>query len=254
MKIAISLCPNDIYVFAGMILGNTKKNFDIEISTIKNLNHYLKEPHFDFIKVSSYALLGSPHYRVTRVGASLVRNKGPQLVTNKKLTSKAKNTLAVPSLLATSTFLAKYYFPHLEPIEYCIKDIGKAVAQGQTQFGVIINEDMHQLPQLQLTSVCDLGLKWNRDHDSHLPLGVIAAKDSLAKQAVTSFESSVEESIQWAKQNPTAALEQTIKMTGSKDLNRSHVDVFTKDAQASEDILADYKKMQLSLNHLHRKN
>ncbi|MFK7826562.1 MAG: MqnA/MqnD/SBP family protein [Oligoflexales bacterium] len=247
INVAISLCPNDIFVFSALLLKAISNPYNFEVYPLGDLNRKLLENRYDFIKVSSLALINSSEYSVTRVGASLAKDKGPQLV-KAEGSSPTGSVLGVPSLHATATKLAKRYYPNLEAKEYPLNQLSSLVSAGEIPYAVIINEDMNRLDELKLESVSDLGLTWNQEFDALLPLGVIGAKKTLPKSAISEFERLVNESIEWAKANPVKALKLTKKYTGEDDINTDHINLFTQDAHFNPSIPLYLNKLEDSVS------
>lgn len=246
MNVAISICPNDIFVFSALLLKTISNPYNIDVYPLGDLNRKISDKHYDFIKVSSLALINSSDYSVTKVGASLAKDKGPQLV-KAEGSKPVGNTLGVPSFHATATKLAKRYYPSLEAKEYPLNQLSSLAAKGEIPYAVIINEDMNRLDELKLESVADLGLTWNKEFDALLPLGVIGAKNTLPKSIVDEFEQLVNESIEWAKGNTAKALELTKKYTGEDNINTDHINLFTQDAHFNSSIPSYLKKLEDSI-------
>ena len=92
LKIAISPCPNDIFIFSGLILNkvllsNFKLDFYFEdIQTLNNL--YLDEKsNYDVIKISAILTNKNPKYKLLNNGGAMGFDCGPLLLsqTQKKL-------------------------------------------------------------------------------------------------------------------------------------------------------------------------
>ena len=235
MKVAISLCPNDIFIYSGLILNKIPNSICFDILDITNLNKMLSSSSYDFIKVSSLTLLKSEEYKVTKVGASLARYKGPQLA-KKCGGSPTGSIVGVPSLHSTATRLSMKYFPHLKPREYPLKDITATLVAGGLPYAIILNEDINRLEELGLESVCDLGLRWNREFNAFLPLGVVASRRNIPDSDVEYFEELVSLSLEWANKNLDQAVGLTQEYAGKKDINSDHIKLFTQDAYRNPDI------------------
>ena len=247
MNVAISICPNDIFVFSALLLKNIPNPYNIDIYPLGTLNKKISDNHYDFIKVSSLALINSSDYFVTRVGASLAKDKGPQLV-KAKGSLPSGSILGVPSLHATATKLATKYYPNLTAKEFPLNQLSSLTSAGEIPYALIINEDMNRLDELNLESISDLGLTWNKEFNALLPLGVIGAKNTLSKNNVDEFEQLVNKSIEWARENVDKALDLTKKYTGEKNINSDHIKLFTQDAHFNPFIPSYLKKLEDSIS------
>ncbi|NRA44564.1 MAG: hypothetical protein HRU09_06365 [Oligoflexales bacterium] len=251
MKLAISVCPNDIFVFSGLLLNRISHELEISVYPIGKLNELLSAESFDFIKASSIALISNKSYRFLRVGASLARDKGPQLVRRKK--SVSESILGVPSLASTGALLAKKYFPHLEQQVFPLAELSGLLMSGDISYGLIINEDMNRLETLGLESICDLGLRWNEEHKALLPLGLFGAHNKLSDSHVDAFEKQVNESILWAREHIDEAISLSQSYAGEASVNADHIQHFTKDAHLNPKLTYYVDKLKNSLNLDHSK-
>jgi 1,4-dihydroxy-6-naphthoate synthase len=74
LKLAISPCPNDTFVFQGLMSGKviSPQPLSIELADIQKLNEGMAEESFDFCKVSAVAAIRhSDKYSLCSVGAAL---------------------------------------------------------------------------------------------------------------------------------------------------------------------------------------
>ena len=242
-NVAISLCPNDIFVFSALLLRAVPHPFNISVFPIGILNQKLALQCFDFIKVSSMALIRSPDYRLARVGASLAVERGPQLV--RKADTLPKGFLVgVPSRQSTGAELIRRYFPELMQKEFPLHRLSALVAEGAISYGLIINEDINRLEQLGLESLCDLGLRWNAEFKACLPLGLIGAHRRLSDEKIRAFESVVHKSVLWARANTSRALELAGHYTGMDHINMAHIQAFTKNAHVNPELPLYVKRLR----------
>ena len=80
LNIAISPCPNDIFIFAGLLLNKIAHSFELSwsIKSLHDLNQLARTNTTDIVKISmaSYKSL-QPYYRLLSVGAAFAQDKGP---------------------------------------------------------------------------------------------------------------------------------------------------------------------------------
>lgn len=83
MKIALSPCPNDTYLFHGWIQGLVGGDLPCEpvFSDIEQLNLWALEGRFELIKLS-FATFGqvANHYQLLPIGSALGHNCGPKII------------------------------------------------------------------------------------------------------------------------------------------------------------------------------
>ena len=229
MKVAISLCPNDIFVFSGLILKTVANPYEIDIFVIDELNRQIFKETYDFIKVSSAVLLEAHSYELTHVGASFSIHGGPLLV-KRKDEDVADHKIGVPSLSSTSALLVRKYFPHLHPVEYPLKMLSELLQKGEIDYAVLINEDQHRIEPLGFEVVADLAQLWYKEFKTYLPLGLLAAKKNMELHDKEKFETLVHQSVLWARDHRDKALELSMDYTGNQSLNLSHIEAYTCDA------------------------
>lgn len=219
---------------------------EISVFPIEKLNMLLVEGAFDFIKASSIAIIRSDNYASTCVGASLAREKGPQLVKRKKSIDGMRT--GVPSFHSTGFRLAKKYFPHLKFESHPLNILSSMLVNGEIAYALIVNEDMNRLDELGLESVCDLGLRWNSEHNAVLPLGLYGAHKRIPLEDITNFERLVDASVDWARKHVDEALALSQTYTGKADINIKHIHFFTKDAHLNLLIPKYIETLKQSLN------
>ena len=200
---------------------------------------------YDFIKASSVALIKNQNYKLVRVGASLARQKGPQLVRRKQ--HLEGRVLGVPSLSSTAALLARKYFPQLEQKAYPLNALSPMLIDGRIPYALIINEDMNRLDDLGLESVCDLGLRWNQEFNANLPLGLFGFHARLKDRVAREFESKVHASVCWARENLNDAIDLSQNYAGEVKVNAQHIQLFTQDAHFNPSLLNYVEKLKNSL-------
>ena len=226
IKLSISPCPNDTFMFDAIINRRIDlKGFDIEVEyhDIEVLNSHAMERHADITKCSTALLpVIDKRYRLLDSGAALGRGNGPLLVRRKGDTTLIEH-IAVPGEYTTANALIKRLFPdikHRTPMLF--SDIAKAVERGDFDAGVLIHEGRFVYERENLELVADLGLEWERREGLPLPLGSIVAARDLEEGVAKRFEALLRESIAYAFAHPEV----------SRDFIKSH-------AQEMEDSVID---------------
>ncbi|MDD9950901.1 MAG: hypothetical protein OXT67_04975 [Zetaproteobacteria bacterium] len=243
LKVAISLCPNDIYCFAGILLDEISHPYTLKVLELGQLNQLLPQQSFDFIKVSASSyLLHQKDYLATSVGASLATGKGPQLVSALHTSAPEKSkqaTCVVPSLASTSAQLIRYFYPKCQLYEEPLLELTQKVALKHYDYGVIVNETQEGSLPRGLQTILDLSHLWHTQTGVPLPLGIIAASRRLeAPRQVKEFEKTVQNSILWAQNHHSEALALTCEYSVSHDTqaNEAHIQKFCTHAFKRKDI------------------
>jgi 1,4-dihydroxy-6-naphthoate synthase len=117
ISIAISPCPNDVFIFAGLIDGAVRAPglaFAFEFLELESLNAGARQGRWDVAKISYANAAGLPGYRLLRCGGALGRGCGPLLLSNRSgADGKALFDPAAPVLVpgerTTAHFLLEFF-------------------------------------------------------------------------------------------------------------------------------------------------
>lgn len=206
LKLSISPCPNDTFMFDAIINGRIDldgMSFEVEYHDIEELNRALESGAPDISKMSCALLPAiAEDYRLLDSGAALGRGNGPLLVRRRGETS-ALHRIAVPGLHTTANALVSRLFPEIterEPLLF--SEIAAAVERGEYDAGVLIHEGRFVYERRNLELVADLGLEWERRTSLPLPLGGIVMRRSLGENTIGRFERLLRRSIEYAFAHP----------------------------------------------------
>ncbi len=247
LSLAYSSCPNDTYIFHGLVhkLVNTNDiDFDVTLADIETLNQNAQKSLFNITKLS-FAAFGNlrDKYKLLRSGAALGNGCGPIVVSmpDKNLGNIKKPKIAVPGLGTTAYLLFQFFifhcYPDAEPdiIPMKFDKIMPSVKQNKVDFGVIIHEGRFVYEQTGLQCITDLGNWWEEKTGLPIPLGCIAVRRDMDMETAFKIQSLIAESIDYALNNPLAG-RQYIK-THAKELDdkvikehiKLYVNNFSKD-------------------------
>lgn len=208
LRLAISPCPNDTYIFFGLI---TKRfglaGFDLKTTLldIQELNEAGLRQEFDLLKVSLavYPRIRE-NYRLLRAGAALGRGCGPLVVSREKTDSAGLRfaTLAIPGKMTTANLLLQqngFHQGNLKAMRYDL--IMEAVCAGRVQAGLIIHEGRFTYHHYGLNKVLDLGQWWEEQTGLPVPLGAIVARRTLGPEVFDLAETAIRESLDYSSQH-----------------------------------------------------
>ncbi len=190
LKVAISPCPNDIFIFGPIMRGliGGKLNFDFLLEDVENLNRWAINGLYDVIKVS-YGVVPKiiDNYKILTCGGALGHKNGPILI-SKNITSindlRGKK-IAIPGENTTAFLLFKNFFGEdFEFMELRFDRIFSAIAAGIVDAGVIIHEGRFVYEKFGFNLLADLGELWESKHNLPIPLGAIAVKNELRDRYV----------------------------------------------------------------------
>ncbi|MGB5025747.1 MAG: 1,4-dihydroxy-6-naphthoate synthase [Saprospiraceae bacterium] len=209
IKLAISPCPNDTYIFGAWInnlLGNPK---ELEISCdymdIQELNEKALTGAYDVIKFSA-AILPKiiDRYWISETGAAAGFDTGPLLVATrdfdlKELTNKR---IVLPGKDTTAALLFRNLFPEVNELSFKVfSEIEQSVLLGTHDAGVIIHESRFNYKEKGLIELADLGKLWVEKTGYPIPLGLIGIRKSLGMEKASALQQTIRKSLEFAHLN-----------------------------------------------------
>ncbi|CAG0971887.1 MAG: 1,4-dihydroxy-6-naphthoate synthase [Bacteroidetes bacterium] len=215
IKIGFSPCPNDTFMFHALVhkLVDTEGlEFDIILADVEELNRKAFNEDLDVTKISYHALgILLNKYYLLNTGSALGKNCGPILISKKEVSNEAEFvnplTIAIPGKYTTANFLLSIAYPDAKnKFEIVFSDIENFVLNGKFDAGVIIHENRFTYQEKGLNKIIDLGEYWEETTNSLIPLGGIAASRNLPSETINKFERVLKRSIEYAFDNPSAAI------------------------------------------------
>ena len=228
LKLAFSSCPNDTFMFNGIVNGNIPLpwGFDLKIGDIAELNRWALNRETDITKLSCFTYFQlADDYVMLRSGAALGRGCGPLVISKRSLNAdELKNCrVAVPGLNTTAFLLFKSRFPDCrEPVPMLFSDIEQAILDKKVDAGVIIHETRFTYRKRGLKKIVDLGEWWEKTTGHPIPLGCIAVKRELADKIGIPFDAALRKSVELAFRDRENALPFIRKY--AKELEQSVID------------------------------
>ena len=210
LSIGFSPCPNDTYIFCGLVKGYISLpgwNLQPEIlEDVETLNEWAMESRLDITKLSFHALGHVlADYVLLKSGAALGRGCGPLLVAGRKVVPGdfVKMSVAVPGRFTTAAMLLKLYGLSWKNIVMMrFDEIMPAIESGKVDCGVIIHESRFTYKARGLRLIVDLGSWWEEWSGYPIPLGGIAVRRSLGNELIEQIDRAIHASILWARENP----------------------------------------------------
>jgi 1,4-dihydroxy-6-naphthoate synthase len=216
-SLGISPCPNDVYIFAGILLGQvTSPSFRIDIGNVsfqdvQTLNEQAALGTHDILKISyaAYPRLREV-YELLPCGGALGRGVGPLLLCNGPIPPTITH-LCVPGEQTTANFLLDFYLDR--PISSVIKTylpfdkLYEHLLATPGAIGVVIHEKRFTYKSDNLTLIQDLGEFWEAKTNFPIPLGAIITKRDLGISIREKVSDLIRKSIRWAELHPEETLE-----------------------------------------------
>lgn len=208
LKLGISPCPNDTYIFAPLL----QKRIDLRpyslqarLADVQELNEAVLAHELDVAKISMavYPRI-QKHYRLLSCGGALGRGCGPLLVADRRQDIKdlTDAPIAVPGKMTTACMLLLAHGGFRGRLVVMRYDkIMPAVAKGEIQAGVIIHEGRFTYPDHGLHLILDLGAWWEAYTGLPIPLGGIVARRSLGSEFAVWMEDRIRASLDYSRKH-----------------------------------------------------
>ncbi len=205
LKIGISTCPNDIYIFNALITKKVPLNFNLKFDffDIEELNKKCINYDYDIIKISANLFKKvKDKYFILDSGSALGFNCGPLLI------SKYYNTfddlenklIALPGENTTANRLFDIFMK--KPVKktfFRFDKIIPAILNDEVAAGVIIHEGRFIYHKYNLIKIADLGELWERNFKMPIPLGIIVAKKELSNKILNEIDLAIKKSLEYTK-------------------------------------------------------
>jgi 1,4-dihydroxy-6-naphthoate synthase len=209
LTIGISPCPNDVYIFAGLILGAVPWDgppLSFVYEDVETLNGAARDGSFDVLKISYAAYAGiADRYELLDCGGALGRGVGPLLLANGADAFDPEREVLVPGEHTTANFLLDFYVrrplrKRCLPFDALYAELcNKSGAQG-----VVIHEKRFTYAADGLTLLQDLGEHWEARTGYAIPLGaIVVRRDSGLREPM---EAAIRASLAWAEAHPEETL------------------------------------------------
>lgn len=209
IKLAISPCPNDTYIFGAWINNYLDDPIvgapGCEYMDIQELNEQALKGNYDVIKFSA-ALLPkiADRYWISETGSAAGFDTGPLLVARNEFDLKdlPGKRIALPGKDTTAAFLFQFLFPEAKQFYHCIfSEIENKILDGTVEAGVIIHESRFNFKQKDLVEIADLGHLWVEKTGNPIPLGLIGIRKTLEKKAALQIQTEIRKSLEYARKN-----------------------------------------------------
>jgi len=207
LRLGISTCPNDTFIFGPIIKNFVKHRYDIKVvlDDVEVLNNMAIKNKLDIIKVS-YGVVDKviENYMVLKAGGALGFGCGPILVS--KYVNSQDNLrnakVGVPGFNTSAFRIYKHFFSDFENdfIEMRFDKIMPAIVKGEIDAGIVIHEGRFVYKDYGLNKIADLGDLWESRYNLPIPLGCILINKNIVNIA-GDFCNLIRNSIKFSSEN-----------------------------------------------------
>ena len=243
LKLGISTCPNDTFLFHGLLTGEVEvegHDLQIELLDVQELNERLlagdSAEGFDVAKASYHlALRLADELLALPTGSALGFGNGPLLLARAGLAPAApapSSRVLCPGEHTTAALLYRLFHPKGAPPEQVVfSEVMPALERGDADYGVCIHEGRFTFAESGLGFVEDLGATWEAATGAPLPLGGIFARRTLPEETIEAVQGALRRSLAVARADPSATLASMRPHAQelSDDVLWSHVDLYVNE-------------------------
>lgn len=243
LSLAISPCPNDTFIFAGMAASG---RYRVVLDDVEALNQGAEAGAFDIVKISvaAYPRLRD-RYALLRAGGAAGFGVGPLLVAASP--REPGGRIAIPGTRTTAALLLRL-LGDFETVPMRFDRIEDAVLGGEVDCGVIIHEGRFTYAAKGLTKLADLGEVWEDRMASPLPLGAIAIRRALGDDTARQVDEEIRASLRasWADPASVAPFVRSHAQEMASEVIQQHIDLYVNDYSLDLDPAAVEKLLALA--------
>lgn len=243
LSLAISPCPNDTFIFAGMVASG---RYRVVLDDVEALNQGAEAEAFDIVKISvaAYARLRD-RYALLRAGGAAGFGVGPLLIAASP--RQPGGRIAIPGTRTTAALLLRL-LGDFETVPMRFDRIEDAVLSGEVDCGVIIHEGRFTYAAKGLTKLADLGEVWEARMKSPLPLGAIAIRRALGAETARQVDEEIRASLRasWADPAAVAPFVRAHAQEMAPDVIQQHIDLYVNEYSLDLDSAAVEKLLALA--------
>jgi 1,4-dihydroxy-6-naphthoate synthase len=223
MKIAISPCPNDTFLFHAWIAGHVGGDvpLDPHFADIQQLNLWAEKETFPLVKLSFPCFLKiASNYQLLPIGAALGFHCGPKIVAKHpfSLSEFSQKKVAIPGVGTTAHFLMQQLLSAPKEKVFCLyHEIPRFIEEGHADCGLIIHESRFTFQEAGLVEIVDLGEIWHDHMGMPLPLGGLAIARKLPSTAKNQVLAILKASLAYARNQPEQSATFILEHSQEKD-------------------------------------
>lgn len=206
IKLGISPCPNDTFIFGPILLGYVPlpgMRVMPHIADVEELNGLAAACELDVVKISIHAYIDIwKHYVLLTSGGAIGQGCGPIIVAKRELSDDELRiaNIAIPGRRTTAHLLLELFDLHKgKKTEMVFREIMPAVQRGDVDAGVVIHEGRWTYQYFGLVCTRDLAMLWEEATGLPLPLGGIAIRRELGRDVAECLNYCIQKSILYAR-------------------------------------------------------
>ncbi len=242
LRIGISPCPNDTFIFHALLNHLVSKNpFDFEVTyaDVQSLNEGTKAGNFDIAKISYGNLWNVQNeYGLLYSGGAMGFGCGPLLLSTISENLDQNIPVGVPGENTTANALLKFWAAGESmtfKAEYAFFDkLYRDLLNGNRSQSLVIHENRFTYVSDGLYLICDLGEYWERKTETPIPLGGIIIRRELGIDVAKNIDGLIRQSVEcaWKHPNKSKSFIQKKAQETDESVVKSHIDLYVNDFSA----------------------
>lgn len=208
------------YALATQKIRSSVVTFRHVLDDIESLNRKALQSAYELTAISYHAYpYVADRYVLMASGSSVGDGYGPLVVSTRPMAPaelKGKR-IAIPGKMTTAYLVLKLFEPDIQAVVTPFDKILDAVKERSVDAGLVIHEGQLTYNRGGLHSVLDLGRWWKDRYSLPLPLGANALLRSLPDNVQTECCRLMRESIQYALDHQSEALQYALQFAGDLD-------------------------------------
>jgi 1,4-dihydroxy-6-naphthoate synthase len=237
MRLSISPCPNDTFIFEKMVGEIQAQNGTVDFLDIAELNELAAtDSGPDVIKVScASAPRYLDRYRLLRCGGAFADAVGPLVLKRPDASSEVERVL-LPGWRTTAHILWRKWAQENNhngfPEEFLRFDqIPHRVSQDSSAWGVVIHETRFTFQSFGLEELVDLGKSWDEATRTPVPLGCVLVRrdrgEAFARSVARSIVTGLREA--FARPDRVTPFIASHATEMSPDIQLQHIETYVTD-------------------------
>ncbi|MFA6836215.1 MAG: 1,4-dihydroxy-6-naphthoate synthase [Fibrobacteraceae bacterium] len=208
LKLGISTCPNDTFIYEALVKGIPGSPFqwDVSFADVQTLNEKVMHGELDVAKVSCGVLPRiSDEYRLLSCGGAMGYGCGPLLLSSGMRGFENSIETVLPGKDTTASLLFRFWFSKISPDSGHPKEsyaffneVYEGLCSKIFSQGVVIHEHRFTWKRDGLVLLADLGAFWEENTHYPIPLGCSVAKKSLCLEWISLVEDEIRKSLDLA--------------------------------------------------------
>ena len=227
LKLGISTCPNDTYIYEALVQGleNSPFEWDVHFADVQTLNEMVRRGELDVAKVSAqvYPKIEA-EYACLGCGGAIGYGCGPLLLSSVGNAFCPEKPVVLPGADTTAALLFKFWHKKTGQSEHSLRS--KEAVQG-----VVIHEHRFTWKRDGLYLLQDLGAFWEENTGTPIPLGIAVAKKTLGVNTIFQIEDEIRKSLNIARKRENLVTPFIDKLAQIDDPNvmEAHIRMFVND-------------------------